>query len=221
MSNDLLILKNRTKLQQPWFLYGLVAAVAMVFIGIIHFVHFWRDVPIKDLTRDPIAVFNGDAYIGFLSQSGIFLWAAAAAICLFTAYLITGRGGFAKHQKYLIISGLLTLLLGLDDIFLLHESFFPFLGVPEEIILITYVLMILAWLIYFRSVILKTENTLLFSAFIFFGLSMTVDVFSGNFPGEFLVEDGAKFVGILFWLTYFFSVCTACVSAAISKKSIS
>ena len=40
----------------------------------------------------------------------------------------------------------------------------------------------------------------------FFGISILVDVFHPDFPGESLVEDGAKFAGVVTWFGYYTSV---------------
>ena len=102
---------------------------------------------------------------------------------------------------------MLTLYLGLDDVFLLHEKVFPRLGVPEEVVLCSYPVFMLFYLFWFYPVILKTEYILLGIALLFFGISVTIDLFDpSDIDIFFLLEDGVKLVGIVSWLAYFFRV---------------
>ncbi len=96
----------------------------------------------------------------------------------------------------------MTLVLGIDDVFLLHEKVFPWFGVPEEAVVGSYAGFVLFYLVKFYSVILKTEYVLLVMALSFFGLSATLDLVQPH--GSYLLEDGAKLVGIVSWLAYFF-----------------
>jgi hypothetical protein len=102
---------------------------------------------------------------------------------------------------------MLTLYLGLDDVFLLHEEVFPRFGVPEEVVLSCYPVFMLFYLFWFYPVILKTEYVLLGTALLFFGISVTVDLFDlSDIDLFFLFEDGVKLIGIVSWLAYFFRV---------------
>jgi len=54
--------------------------------------------------------------IGFLSQVGIFFWAAAVAICFYTVLLVPAQEWQKEVRYFLVSSGLVTLMpmLGLD-----------------------------------------------------------------------------------------------------------
>lgn len=186
---------------------GVILAVSAVFIGVVLLLHFWKGIPIGRLTRDPTAIVGVPLYTGFLSQIGIFFWSASVAICMFSAKVLPRRHPDSlKIRRFLFISGLLTLVLGLDDAFLLHEELFPYFGIPQIVVLVSYAGFVLFYLIKFYSIILKTEYILLVMALVFFGISMTLDLFHPSGIDPYLFEDGAKLLGIVSWLSYFFRV---------------
>ncbi|MRR11040.1 hypothetical protein EG835_00790 [bacterium] len=88
---------------------------------------------------------------------------------------------------------------------MLHDAVLPDqFGVPEEIVYSVYVGLLLVFLLTFRRHIHRTDFVLLAIAFVFFGVSIIAD--TRGLPGldPFLLEDGAKAIGILSWLTYFY-----------------
>ena len=111
--------------------------------------------------------------------------------------------------RFLSASGLLTLFLGFDDTFLVHEDLLPnHLGVWEPLTYVGYAGLGLFYLVRFYSVVLGTEYLLLGLALLLLGISASLDVVWDQhiiaLPGRivFLVEDGAKFTGIVSWLVY-------------------
>jgi hypothetical protein len=194
------------KFRSSYFLIGLVLVVSTILIGVVLFLHLWRRIPIGSLTRDISVIAGLPVYAGFLSQIGIFFWSASATICFFSVTLLWQYANGYKLKRFLLISGLLTLLLGLDDIFLLHETVFPFVGIPEEVVFGSYAALLLFYLVRFYPLILKTEYVLMVIALFFFGVSVLLDLFPLPGINPFLVEDSAKLIGILSWLAYFFQV---------------
>lgn len=90
---------------------------------------------------------------------------------------------------------------------MLHEVIFPtYLHIPEEATVLAYGLGMLAYLIAYREYILKTEFLLVFLALGFFGLSLVFDlipyIIGKDIRGSMLLEDGAKFCGIVTWFAY-------------------
>ncbi|MBX2990266.1 MAG: hypothetical protein KF749_03750 [Bacteroidetes bacterium] len=170
------------------------------------FLHYWRGIPIGYLTRDPTAVAGIQAYIGFFSQLGIFFWAGAAAVCFMCAAILTRHAESSEARKFLLVSGLVTLWLSFDDVFLLHEEVFPYFGVPETLVVLSYPGLVLLYLFRFRFLILNTEYMVLATALFFFGASVVLDFYKPPQLDRYLFEDGAKLTGIVAWLTYFFRV---------------
>ncbi len=73
------------------------------------------------------------------------------------------------------------------------------MGVSELIIFLIYFVLMLFYLISFYSIIVKTEYVLLMIALAFFCVSIICDLFHFWI----LYEDGAKMVGIVYFLFYF------------------
>lgn len=193
----------------------LVAAGGAVLIGIVLFLKAWKGVPSEHLTRDPNAIFDMPLYIGFFSQVGIFFWAFAAAISLYSGALLAAEARHLVTKRFLYSAGLLSMLLGLDDAFLLHEQFFPFIGIPEKAVYAIYACLMLYFLYRFRERILETEYPLLAAALLLFATSVLLDVIQPEGVDIFLIEDGAKLVGIMSWMAYFSHTAYACATGAL------
>lgn len=74
------------------------------------------------------------------------------------------------------MSGCLTTILLLDDLFLLHEFFIPtYIKIPEKVVYLIYVIFVFLYLKNFRRIIQNTEFIVLLLAFTFFGFSVSVD----------------------------------------------
>lgn len=173
----------------------------------------WRtNIPVGYFTRDPAALMKVPFYIGFLSHIGALLWCSSSAICIFTYALLRKKSKNKLKMRFFLYSGLISLVFLLDDLFLLHEEIAPkYLHIRERFVFIIYAILIVIYLTKFISIINKTRFVLLGSAFAFFGLSIIFDIIQGYFniymPGQYLIEDGAKFLGILSWVTYFIGEC--------------
>lgn len=200
------------QLRPAFLMIGLVTAVSAVLIGMALLIHFRMGVPFGDLTRDPVSIGELPVYAGFLSQAGIFFWAAAATVCFFAFRVLVQRRDRHPFTWFLFFAGALSLLLGLDDAFLLHERVFPRLGVPQKFVHAGYASCVLLYLLAFRRVILDTEYVLLALALVGFAVSLSLDFASVGGVTPFLIEDGAKLIGIVSWQVYFFHVAAAAVT---------
>ncbi|WP_026006156.1 hypothetical protein [Moritella dasanensis] len=169
----------------------------------------YYNIPISSFTRDPTVVLGGPSYVGFISNIGMLFWAFTAAICLFSS-VIHKQGNNKTTSQFLLYSGLLTLWLLLDDMFMLHDSLLPnHLMIPEKLVYLGYVVMVLVYLVKFRTEILSHEYATLFIAFSFFALSVLADLLLEQQGYEFLLEDGFKLFGIVTWFIFFFRTCRA------------
>lgn len=162
------------------------------------------DVPVAQFTRDPAAVMNGPFYAGALSNVGILMWCAAAAICFFGASLLQGKFERKAESRFLLTSALFTCLLLVDDLFMLHDLVLPeYLQVRERYVILTYGLLMLGYLVGFRRLILRTEWLVLCLAGCFFAGSIVVDKLPEDLlPMHHVFEDGFKFLGIVTWMLY-------------------
>jgi hypothetical protein len=182
----------------PVFILGLIAVVT-------HFFH----IRVPRMTMDPLALAHLHPLTGFLSNLGMTLWAATVAICLFSAVLLrpkqTGRTGW-----FLLYSGLLSAYLLFDDLFQFHEALAKqFFGLNEKFIYAALGLATLTYALVFRKVIARTNCGFLLFALGFLAFSVAVDAVLEPWfmyrlgQWKFLCEDGAKWLGIACWCSYF------------------
>lgn len=187
--------------RSPLLIGSIVGSLAIVGICILGSV---TGVDLADLTRDIAAVEDTHLYVGALSTTGLMLWAATAGICLLGAAVMSCFPNQRETTWFLFSAGMLTTLLGFDDAFLLHERVFPtYLGLPQKGVYLVYIGSILGFLLFFFKKILRTDFVLLGVSLVFMALSVGMDEFVPYSRFETFVEDSCKFVGIVFWVTYF------------------
>jgi hypothetical protein len=197
-----LLIKSSKKI---WLFVIIFIIFDLLVISAVFIVGTVSHTPVDYLTRDPGTV-GGNILFGILSNFGIMLWASAAAVCYLGAAILNK---IPSKRRFLLASALLTTLLALDDAFLLHEAVIPyFLHVSERLVYIGYLLLILIYFILFlRYILSMTDYPILLLALVFLGISIVLDNLSLPFPSpalEGFAEDSAKFIGITFWLLYFF-----------------
>ena len=183
-----------------------VAALIIVVLALQTFVPFDR------LSRDPLAVVgrSGAFHLGFLSNVGVLLWCATAAICLYGAARLHAHGLSPASASFLAYAGLLTGLLLLDDFFMLHEAANLYLGLKNVAFYMPYVLLMIGYVAWFRSTILSLGWGLLLLSVALFALSIAVDFLGSSATmsqGYWLLEDGAKFIGIAAWAGFHLHAC--------------
>lgn len=139
---------------------------------------------------------------GFISNLGIMLWSATAAVCLFAAGIFE-RAKAHTLMWFALSAGLLNGLLALDDAFLLHENVLPYFGIPQNLVLASYVVLALAYAAASWRIILASDYIILLVAGAAVALSLLVDtVFSSLVPSLVYIEDSAKFFGIFSWASF-------------------
>lgn len=181
-----------------------VCLTATALLGLLAWISYASGTPIATLTRDPLAVANAPVYWGVLSNLGILLWAGAAAVSLFAVFLLKRLSSDREGRRFLLLAGLLTTFLGLDDLFMFHERVFPtYLLMRERYVLLFYVLLMLGLIWSARRVIRESFHLPLLLACFFFMGSLAIDkVDESTLPMHHIFEDGAKFLGIVFWCYY-------------------
>lgn len=203
---------GRVNLRVGWQAIAFVSVASAFLIGIMLLLHHVGGIPIGVLTQDPL--FQRPLYVGLLSQIGILLWAAAAAVCLMTWAVLAGRETPAGGASFFLAAGLLTVLLCLDDAFLIHDALLPGMGVGEKVVYLAYLLAVLSFLFVFRKRILRTEFLVLVAAFVFFALAILGDLHGIRPINRFLLEDGSKIIGIVTWLAYFWRTAVSALRPA-------
>ncbi|MGY1845736.1 MULTISPECIES: hypothetical protein [unclassified Blastococcus] len=150
------------------------------------------DQPISTFTRDWQVTADAAWYVGAVSILNGMVWATTAGLSFLAAWLAPAQRG------RLVGLGTLVLVLAADDALLLHETIGPLLGVPQELILAGYAALTAVLLIAF----LRPPRDLVCAVFVLgaalLGASVALDQFA---EGRHLLEDGAKLLGALTWLT--------------------
>ena len=180
------------------FWIGLSAILSLSFYGCIEWIHVHRGISYGDLTRDPNAIHNSPKYIGLLSQTGMIFWFGTAGILLFSGFFVQQNHQDKKIFYFLTNAFLLTLFLGLDDLFMFHDEL-AHRGIREEYFYIFYAIWLLTTLIFFRRMIKNTLYPLILVYGTVFGCSIIIDKLIAE---AYLIEDMLKFVGILNWSFY-------------------
>ncbi len=181
-------------------------------------------IPVRHLFIDTRRLGDLPLYAGAVSYVGILGWAAASSICLFAATVLTGRAG--SGRAFLVRAGAVSVLLGIDDLWELHERVLPAIafrlfgvatGDAEVLALAAIAAVVLLHLGLSLGTIRRTQWWLLAFAVVCFGVMLATDVAVATKPDDSIVvhllEDGMKLVGILAWLAYHADTAHAFVRA--------
>lgn len=195
---------------------------ALALLGGVALLGHAHGVPLDIFLRDPAAIAGAPFYMGAVSNVGVVLWAAAAAVCLFAARLVLAAEPRHPAGRFLLASALLSALMFSDDLFQFHEQIAPLhLGVGEKAVLATYGLLGAAYLLAFRGLVFRSDWTLLALALACFATSVGIDQLASQTPSPAVLfaEDGSKFLGISTWLAYLSATASACVRQALAPAS--
>lgn len=167
------------------------------------------DFPLPALTRDPSAIARQPWFYGFFSNLGVILWAGASGFLAIGSIVERRRHGSTPEASFLGWFAGVTLVLVLDDLYMVHEAAYPsLLPGPQEIPIALYGALFAGALLVHRRLVLATDWVLLAVATGLLGTSVLVDVaVSRPTPLAHYVEDGFKLLGILVWV-YYFATCT-------------
>ena len=149
-----------------------------------------------ELSRDPTTVLNGPFYLGYYSNLGVLVWAAAATTALLGHYLLR-RVGHVEPARLLLVASMITVAIMLDDLFLLHDAVYREVGIPQYAPFIAYGLAIAAFSWRFRHQ-LGAGLLLIVAAVSCLGLSAVLDTLFHLQP-PYLIEDGTKALGLALW----------------------
>ncbi len=176
------------------------------------------DNPIWKLAKDPADVIQFQPYIGMLSNWGALLWMTTAAICLFTAVILKTSRARLQTRLFIFFSGVLSLLLAVDDLYMFHDRVLPrVLNIHEYFFYMLYIILILAYLVAFTREILRQDFILFVIAFGFLFLSRRF-LFRFSFLDEYMTTgDMLKYFGIVFWLAFYYRAASREISALIQR----
>ncbi len=171
------------------------------------------EVRLSVLFGDVFVAASVQPYYGLFSNIGIFLWSATAAILLFSGTVLLSVHRTHKYSKFLLSFGSLTLLLVIDDFFMLHEKVLPyFFNISEKVIFIIYGIIIIYSFFQFRNIIFKNHFPTFVIAIGFLFLSIVIDqilptnTFIFKKGDTYFFEDSLKLIGIISWCFYFIKI---------------
>jgi hypothetical protein len=198
--------RDHRKVLLRWLVYVLIPLALGLLVLLAG--AYIRDIPVTDLLRDPTATLDGPWYTGIVSTTGVALWASTAAICLL-AMAVRPTGG---ARSLLLAGAVMSLILGADDLYLIHETVKNTMGIPSPVTIGLYgvlaiVLIRPAW----RYLMARPDVSIFFAALVLFAVSVILDA-AGELglptpPLSAVIEDMAKFLGIATWLTFFAWLC--------------
>lgn len=169
----------------------------------------WKGINDVMLRSDPATATGAPFYTGFLSNVGVVVWCVGAVLCLYTWVLLREASAeYRRMNSFLLGAGLITALMLFDDLFMLHESFFPrFFKMQERFVLGVYASTVLIFFAAHYRALLRTDYRLVVIAGFFLGLSIIVDqvpFFYSSLPRSLQgwLEDGTKLLGIFGWCGY-------------------
>lgn len=206
-------LKKEEDKEHPAFLEQLVAILPTLLLsgalglsGVLFTIWLanYTENPVWKLAKDAADVIGYPAYFGMLSSWSSMLWMATAAICIFTAVVSWKDAVDRAMWRFLFFSGLLNLLLAIDDLYLLHDQILPrALHTYESVFYLLYLFLMTGYIIAFIKQIARSDYILFWIAFFFLAFSRG---FYNLIPflREFLTaNDMFKYFGIVFWLAFF------------------
>jgi hypothetical protein len=171
----------------------------------------------SELLLDPVFAAGGSWYFGAVAQLGVLAWSLAAILAGAGSWL-SPRLGRSSAQPFLRLAALAGTVLLIDDLFALHATVIGrIIGKPLGMLAV----LVPAgwWMLRYRSDIRRTRWQVLVCALISLGISAAVDVvFSPGSDYGVLVEDGAKFLGVLAWATYFVLTVRDITESAIADR---
>lgn len=157
------------------------------------------------LLLDPSQTSDLYWYSGLVSNVGILAWTIAAGAGAAGAW-ICRLGGRVSAQRFLAAGSLVSSIMLIDDLLQLHSSLVPDItGLPKGIVETIVALVAIRWMIQYRPEVRRTHQFLLVASVGALAVSILVDLVIAPRQTDFalLIEDGAKFFGVLAWAAYF------------------
>jgi len=195
--------------------------------SVLIFLKYQRIVPAEHLLRDLVTTTDSPFYYGFISSVGVLIWCVSGTVCLFSWLILRQQHDAAYISSFFLYSGVFSIILCLDDQFLIHEVIIrKYLHIPETVLFLAYIIYIGLWLITYRKIILKSSYPFLILAGVLFAVSLSIDFVAVRIPSvvdrilsvdRILYEDGAKFLAIVAWCGYFTMTAYTEVSHTLKK----
>ena len=170
----------------------------ILYLAILYISNFYN-IKLSLVVRDLAQTCGYPIGVGMISNIGILLWGAAASICLFTSFSEIINN---ESSKLLLLGGVFSSLLCIDDFFLLHDRY-----IGPDFLNLTYLAISIFLLVRFRRILKIIGLFNLLISILFLGLSVFFDgviqkIFNQSYELTQLFEEGFKFIGIACWLNF-------------------
>jgi hypothetical protein len=165
------------QIHQQWRLLLVIYMPLIVFLLLLT---FQRMVPLHEMTADTASLADIPVYIGRLSNIGMVIWGAALTVCVFAAASLWGRSPWVR---FFGASAALTLVLMLDDMFMIHDRILPDMGISEMVYVLFYAVTAIVFIVGLWRFFSHTDYVLLLIAVTLLGASVIFDI-SGGFFGR-------------------------------------
>ena len=178
--------------------YFSILPSAILYLAILYISNFYN-IKLSLVVRDLAQSCGYPIGVGMISNIGILLWGAAASICLFTA---SSENVNKDSSKLLLLGGLFSGFLCIDDFFLLHDRY-----IGPDFLNLIYLATSIFLLVRFQTILKKVGLFNLVISILFLGLSIFFDgviqqIFNQSYELTQLIEEGFKFLGIACWLNF-------------------
>lgn len=185
------------------FFYAVIPGL-FFYIFVFNFMHH-NGFHTMEIIRDFAQQMDKSSFLGFLSSIGTWLWVSSAAIAFF-AFITAPSYKQYKYKELLFLLGLFSLLLAIDDFFMIHDRY-----IDQNICYGTYAFLAIALLVrHYKTIIYINGFGFIFAGTLL-ALSIITDLIQGYLPFKYssiqVYEEGFKFVGAGTWL--FFIALTA------------
>ncbi len=185
---------------------ALVLAAALTLLALFLALAVLTGMKPWQLFADATSVANVNPLSSAISSLGIMSWTAAAAVTL-----LAGAVALANHERaesrFLLLFGAWSLLLAVDDQFLLHEWYVPMLPFGGQSLYVVGYGIVFIGFVVTQWPMLQRHSPLLFAAaVIFLAGSVCFDTAADAFGFKPVwagpTEDSLKFIGVALWLGY-------------------
>lgn len=196
---------------------GLLPGIVIAVLSLaFFFLAMWyvdgKGVAIEILIREPAAQFNFWPFSGLFSHAGVFALVATGVVCLFASnHAVADRGLLRLIAVY-------SLVLALDDFFLVHDDILPRKGIPETATYATYLLVGAIVAFRWRRELFATRHAALFLAGALLAASVAFDVVTPYSRLELVVEDSLKLAGLCVWAAYWIARAGAAMPDSINRR---
>ncbi len=166
-----------------------------------------------EILRDPAQQSEKSSFLGFLSNIGVWIWVSSAAICFFAAATVRDTKSNSKRKELLLLVGTFSLLLAVDDLFLIHDRY-----INEYLCYAVYAFLALALMVRHYRTIAEIDGFAFLAAGSLLASSIMTDLIQDHITLRYsysqVFEEGFKFMGAAAWLYFSFRI------AADSKRAV-